>query len=282
MADERGELLFTYIPLPATPLAVALLILVSIVTFVLGPILGRPDFWPLGGLCFVPFTLLVLWVVSARPTPTRIYANGIEVSVPRWRRLARSRPWLPWDTVVNVYPASYEIGGAAMSPFASSAGTLIHRGIGLEIRDGRRLLVQFTPPMIRAFRGETEGYAYAMIAIRAALTALGRPLVTSVKEYTDAEILAMQADARTPLVSIVGVIFAFFLPPSLVAIVLSLAPPANAAVLVLAAGVAAIPPTVSILVTRQRSIRRNYLLGEIAKFQEWKAPSGEVSSPSPG
>jgi len=276
---DRGELLFEYLPLPASPLAVALLILAGVVTFVLGPILARPDFWPLGGLCFVPFGLLVLAIVAARPSPTRIYAGGIEPSVPRWRRLGRIDRWFPWDDVVNVYPASYEVGGAAMSPFASSAGTLVHRGIGLDIRDGRRVLVRFTPPMIRAFRGETEGYTYVMATIRAALAARGRPLVTSVKDYTDAEILAMQREARGPLVSIVGIIFAFFLPPSLIAIVLTIAPAANPAVLALAAIVAATPPAASILVTRRRSERRNHLLGEIAKFQESKSTPAGGSNP---
>ena len=90
MARDRGELLFEYLPLPASPLAVALLILAGVVTFVLGPILARPDFWPLGGLCFVPFGLLVVAIVAARPSPTRIYSGGIEPSVPRWRRFVRS------------------------------------------------------------------------------------------------------------------------------------------------------------------------------------------------
>ena len=282
MEADRGELLFEYYPLPASPFAVALLILTGVVTFVFGPIAARPDFWPIGGLCFVPFAVLVLAVLVSRPSPTRIHRNGVEVSAPWWRRVASGRRWYPWDDIVNVYPASYEIGGAAMSPFASSAGTLVHRGVGLETRDGPRVLLRFTPSTIRAFRGDTEGYAYAMAAIRAVLAARGRALVTSVKDYADAEILAMQAEARRPLVSIVGVIFAFFLPPALVGVLLSFVPPSSAAVLVLAAAVALLPPVVSILLTRQRSIRRNDLLGEIAKFQEWKSPPGEVSSSASG
>lgn len=268
MADP-GELLFLYVPLPANPLTVALLILVSLATFVLGPLAARPEFWPLGGLCFAPFAFLVGAILLSRPTPTRIYRNGIEVSSPRWRAALGGRRFLSWDDVVNVYPASYEIGGAAMSPFASSAGTLVHRGIGLETRDGGTVLIRFTPAVIRAFRGETPGYTYAMSAIRSALTTRGRPLVTSVQEYRDDEILRMTAEARQPLVSIVGVIFAFFLPPSLVTVLLAVLPPLNPAILGLAAVVALAPPVVSIELTRRRSVRRNRLLGEIAKFQEW-------------
>lgn len=277
MVGPKGEMLFEYIPLPASPLAVALLLLVGLVTFVLGPIAARPDFWPLGGLCFAPFAALLAAVLGLRPTATRIYREGIEPSTARWRAALAGRRWIPWDDVVNVYPASYEIGGAAMSPFASSAGTLVHRGIALETRAGRRIVLRFTPSVIRAFRGETEGYAYALDGVRRALAARGRPLVTTVREYADREILAMQEEARRPLVSIVAVIFAFFLPPSLVVVLLQLVPPTNAGVLALAAAVALAPPVASIELTHRRSIRRNFLLGEIAKFQEWKstgAPHG--------
>lgn len=277
MADP-GELRFEYFPLPANPLGVALLILLGLVTFVLGPLTARPEFWPLGGLCFVPFALLVVGLLASRPSPTRIYSAGIEVSRPRWRALLRGRSWLSWDDVVNVYPASYEIGGAAMSPFASSAGTLVHRGIGLETREGRTILIRFTPSAIRAFRGDTPGYTYAMEAIRGALAARGRPLVTSVRTYADDEILRMTSEARKPLVSIVGVIFAFFLPPALVAILLlillPILPALTPAILALAAVVALAPPAVSIELTRRRAVRRNRLLGEIAKFQEWMATRG--------
>src|SRR2546422_4635855 len=178
-----GHLVFEYRPIPVTPMSVALLILLGLVTFVLGPIASPPELWPIGGLCFLPFGILVAFVLLTRPSPTRIFAEGIEVSLPLWRRLIGSGRTFAWDELANVYPASYEVSGAFLSPFASSAGTLVHTGIGLETVSGRRLVVRFTPGAIRAFRGETEGYSKAMQAVREVLRARGRPLVTNVRRY---------------------------------------------------------------------------------------------------
>src|SRR5881409_859271 len=127
---------FEYRPIPVSPMSVALVILLALVTFVLGPIASPPELWPIGGLCFLPFSLLALFVLLSRPSPIRIAAEGIEVSLPLWRRLLGARRYFPWDEIVNVYPASYEISGAFLSPFASSAGTLVHTGIALETASG--------------------------------------------------------------------------------------------------------------------------------------------------
>src|SRR3972149_1298667 len=190
-------LAFEYLPIPVSPMGVALLLLVGIVTFLLGPIAAYPEgLWPLGGLCFLPFVVLLAWALANRPSPTRIHAEGIEVSLPLWRRAVGTRRFYPWEEVVNVFPASYEISGAFLSPFASRAGTPVPAGMGLETAAGERLTVKFTPGAIRAFRGETEGYRRAMEAVREVFTARGRPLVSSVKAYTDDEVKAMQAEGR--------------------------------------------------------------------------------------
>ena len=125
--------------------------------------------------------------------------------------------YFPWSSIRNAYPASYEISGAAMSPFASSAGTLVHTGLGLETQDGRRRTVRFTPGTIRAFRTESPGFRYAMAAVREAFATMGRPLVSDVASYTDAQVLAMHAEARQPLLGLEAIIYAFFLPPAIFA-----------------------------------------------------------------
>ena len=127
----RGVPVFEYRPIPVSPMSVAILILLALVTFVLGPLASPPELWPLGGLCLLPIALVLAFVQFSRPSPTRIYAEGIEPSLPLWRRLLGGRRFFPWEDVANVYPASYEISGAFLSPFASSAGTLVHTGIGL-------------------------------------------------------------------------------------------------------------------------------------------------------
>lgn len=270
--DERGPLLFAYTPLPMSPMTVALLLLVAIVT-VAAPFALPAELFPLGGVCFLPFAVLVFWAILWRPSATWILAKGIEVSLPLWRRFLRTPAYIPWGRVRNVYPAAYEISGAAMSPFASSAGTLVHTGLGIETVDGRRLTVKFTPGSIRRFRSESPGFTYAMEAVRQAFRELGRPLVSHVRSYSDDEVKAMHEEARRPLMGLDVIVYAFFLPPTIVASVfvvlnaLGVTPdPLLVATVLL---LAAIPPATSMQFTLARSRRRNYVLGELAKHEEF-------------
>ena len=142
-ADARGPLLYSYFPIPANPMSVALLLLLLVVTFVLGPIAAAPEgLWPLGGTCFLPLAAVLLAMALAKPSPTFVHEEGIEISQPLAVRILRRPRYVPWSEVRDVYPASYEVSGSFLSPFASSAGTLVHVGIGLETRDGRRGLVR--------------------------------------------------------------------------------------------------------------------------------------------
>lgn len=269
---EEGALVFEYAPLPMSPMTLASLLLLGIATFLLGPFLLPPDLWPLGGLCFLPIAFVVVWALLQSPSPIRVRTAGIEVSLPLWRRILRRPAFVPWLHVRNVYPATYEIAGAAMSPFASSAGTLVHTGLGLELRNGRRVTLKFTPGAIRRFRGESPGFTYAMEAMRRVFADLGRPLVTEVRAYSDAEVRAMHEEARQPLLGLATIVFAFFLPPTIVAgalvlldgFSLSLDVPAVVAILALAV----IPPFASMAYTLRRSRRRNHLLSELAKHEE--------------
>src|SRR2546427_12150162 len=116
-SGSEGHLVFTYRPVPVTPMSLALLILLGIVTFVLGPIASPPELWPIGGLCFLPFSLLALFVPLRRPSPTRIAAEGVEVSPPLWGRLPGARPHFPGGAVVPVDPPPRRTRGWLPSRF---------------------------------------------------------------------------------------------------------------------------------------------------------------------
>lgn len=271
--QDPGPLLYAYRPIPANPMSVALLLLLAIVTLVIGPVAAAPEgLWPLSGICFLPLGLLLVAMVLFKPNPTYVYENGIEISLPLWRRLLGEQRDFTWKEIRDIYPASYEVAGSFMSPFASSAGTLVHAGIGLETIHGRRLLLRFTPGAIRAFRAESEGFLGAMAAIRERFARHGEPMVRTAKTFSDAEVLAMQARAREPLVSIVGVFFAFFLPPTIVGLVYLGATALGFAITALVAAaallLALVPPALSMGWTLRRSERRNEILSELSKFQE--------------
>ena len=270
---DPGPLLYAYKPIPANPMSVALLILLVVATLVLGPIAAAPEgLWPLDGICFLPLAILLLAMVLFKPSPTYVYEEGIHISLPLWRRILGDQQDFRWDEIRDLYPASYEVSGSFMSPFASSAGTLVHVGLGIETKDGRRRLVRFTPGMIRAFRAESQGYLGAMAVIRDRFARHGQPMVTTAKVLSDEEILSMQARAREPLVSISGVFLAFVLPPTIVGVVFLAASYAeiglSTPVALVALLAALVPPAASMVSTLRRSERRNAVLSELAKFQE--------------
>ena len=274
MASEaRGPLLYAYRPIPANPMTVALLLLVLVVTFLIGPIAGGPEgFWPLGGLCFLPLGIVLVVIAAFKPSPTLVFEEGIEISLPLWRRILGTPRYVAWSEVRNVYPRSYEVSGSFLSPFASSAGTLVHTGIGMDTADGRSLLLRFTPGTIRAFRAESRGYQETMAAIRDRFARHRTRMVTTAKRFSDAEVLAMEAEARRPLVRIEGVFAAFFMPPSIVIVLLLVLEAARIALstpaIILIVAVALIPPAVSMGRTLRQSERRNATLSELAKHQE--------------
>ncbi len=272
-SEDRGPLLYAYTPIPANPMAVAVVLLLAVVTLVLGPLAAYPEgLWPLSGICFVPLGLVLLVILVSKPSGTYVFENGIEISLPFWRRLLGQPRYLMWSEVRDIYPRSYEVAGSFMSPFASSAGTLVHTGLGIDMADGRHYLVRFTPGAIRAFRSESRGFSEAMMVIRDRFARHGESMVTTAKSHSDAEILSLQARAREPLVSISGVFLAFFLPPAIVGTALLAATYAGMAlttpILVAALASALVPPAASMLVTLRRSEARNAILSELSKFQE--------------
>jgi len=271
--EGRGALLYAYRPIPANPMAVALLLLVLIVTFGIGPLAAGPEgLWPLGGLCFAPLAVVLLAVALFKPSPTRVFEDGIEFSLPLWRRMVGGSRYIRWSDVRDVYPRSYEVAGSFLSPFASSAGTLVHTGIGMETKDGRRILIRFTPGSIRVFRAESRGYQETMRVIRDRFARRNEPMITTAKSYSDTEVLSMQSQAHQPLVRIEGVFTAFFLPPSIVIVLLItlqwLHVGLTAVTILIVLFLALLPPAISMARTLRQSERRNEILSELAKFQE--------------
>src|SRR2546426_1705158 len=186
---RRGPLLYASGPTPANPMTVAVLLLGLVVTFVIGPIAAGPEgLWPLGGLCFVPIALVVAAMIVFKPSPTFVFENGIEISLPLWRRILGARRYRAWSEIRDVFPRSYEIGGSFLSPFASSAGTLVHTGIGLDTHAGEHLLIRFTPGSIRAFRAESQGYLEAMAGIRKPVAQTGGPQGTTAQKVPDDQV----------------------------------------------------------------------------------------------
>src|SRR3989475_8546301 len=164
MASEtRGPLLYAYRPIPANPMTVAVLLLGLVVTFVIGPIAAGPEgLWPLGGLCFVPIALVLAAMIVFKPSPTFVFENGIEISLPLWQRIRGARRYYAWSEIRDIFPRSYEIGGAFLSPFASSAGALVPTGIGLDTNAGARPFIRFTPRSVLACPAGAPSYLQAV------------------------------------------------------------------------------------------------------------------------
>src|SRR5439155_668696 len=82
-------------------------------TFLIGPVAAGPEgLWPLGGLCFVPLALVLGAMAVFKPSPTFVFENGIEISLPLWRRILGQRRYYPWSEIRDVYPRSYEVAGS--------------------------------------------------------------------------------------------------------------------------------------------------------------------------
>src|SRR2546428_1229355 len=156
-SDDRGPLLYAYRQIPANPMTVAVLLLVLVVTFGIGPIAAGPEgLWPLGGLCFIPLGLVLVAIAVFKPSPTFVFEDGVEISLPLWRRLASGRRYYRWSEIRDVYPRSYEVAGSFLSPFASSAGTPVHTGLGPEAESRRAPPLRHPPPLAPARPGRVH------------------------------------------------------------------------------------------------------------------------------
>lgn len=272
-AVDLGEPRLEYRPLPATPMAIALLIITASVTLV-----GLPLAWinrmpgELLGLWVAPPLLVTLAILLDRPGPLRLYEKGLELPLPLRRRLLGARTAYAYEEVVNVYPRLYYVSGALLSPFAASAGTVEHLGLGLEMADGTEAILKFTPGVPHFAQGEDRGYTLVASELRSIFRARGRPWVTEVEEYGEEEIRAMKREAARPLMPFFVIVAAFFAPavllPTLHQLLLSLGATVGALELALLLGVGLSPTVVMLLTSWARSRRRHRYLKEISKVTE--------------
>ncbi|MEE9236382.1 MAG: hypothetical protein V3U52_01135 [Thermoplasmata archaeon] len=275
---DRGEPRFEYRPLPASPISIALLMVTILVAATGLPlwILSR-GFYGLWWLWATPPLLIFASMILGRPAPLRIYERGLELPLPLWKRVLGFRRLYPFEEIVNLYPRLYYVAGALMSPFAASVGTVEHLGLSLELRDGREVVLKFTPGVPRFSQGEEEGYRMAVEELRDIFRELGRPWVAQVESYSSQEIDAMKRRAAKSLMPFQVIILAFFAPvaiiPLLYTILTSFGFTMDSA-LPAAIVVLGISPTMAMLLTSWiRSKRRHHYLKEISKFTEWKRAS---------
>src|SRR2546428_10857497 len=96
-SDDRGPLLYAYRPIPANPMTVAVLLLVLVVTFGIGPIAAGPEgLGPLGGLCLIPPGPVPGAIPVFQPSPTSVFEEGIGVSLPSRRPPPGGRRYYRW------------------------------------------------------------------------------------------------------------------------------------------------------------------------------------------
>lgn len=202
--------------------------------------------------------LAALW-----PTTTRIHEHGIAPSRPVL--LAWRRPFVRWDDLDAVYPSSYDVTGAFVSPFASSDGKVTQTGLGLEWPDGRTETVKFTPTRFAQTSRKSRGYREAYAVVLDLFERRGRPLVPQAPVYTAAEKAAMLAKAREPFLPFFAIVFLFASAAPVAWVLLRFGVPVQAAL-----PVALIAPLATSLRSWAKSRQRNRLLDQLSKSAQFE------------
>lgn len=204
----HGALLIEYDPPRAHPIVYAGLLVFAFV-FLTGSLenLLRDNRTELYLLYALPFLVTLFLFLAMFPAPTRIFEAGIAPSRPlllRWHR-----PFVRWQDLSAVYPASYDVTGAFVSPFASSDGKVTQTGLGLEWPDGHTETVQFTPTRFALTSRRSRGYREAYAVVEDLFARQGRPLVPSGPTYSEGQKQAMLAQARAPFLPFFAIVFLF-------------------------------------------------------------------------
>lgn len=260
--EDRGALLFEYDPPRAHPILYAGLLVFG---FVLAT--GSLENWLrddrplLYAVYAAPLVATALLLAALLPSPVRIFEGGVAPSRPlvlRWWR-----PFLAWRDVAAVYPASYDVTGAFVSPFASSDGKVTQTGIGLELRDGATETVRFTPTRFSLTSRRSRGFREAWPVVEGVFARLGRPLVPDAPRYTPQQKEAMLAAARKPFLPFFAIVFLFASAAPVTFVLVKVGVPTGAA---LALGLAA--PVGTSLRSWVASRRRNRILDALSKAAE--------------
>lgn len=206
--EDRGDLRWEYDPPRAHPILYAGALVFGVV-FLSGSAENllreaRPEIFAVYAL---PLLLDLAVLAALLPSPVRIHANGVAPSRPlvlRWWR-----PFLPWLDVAACYPASYDVTGAFVSPFASSDGKVTQTGIALEMKDGHVETLRFTPTRFSLTSRRSLGFRAAWDVVEDAFRRQGRPLVPDAPRYTPEQKEAMVAEARKPFLPFFAIVFLF-------------------------------------------------------------------------
>jgi len=273
---------FVYRPNAVDPLLMMLIVLIAIVTFIGLPVtlVDRPEYNIIGqfgaegvALCLSPLIALVLVAFFARPTEFRVEESGMTLPVPRVLAALGRRPVVRYEDVRNAFVTSVESTGAKLSPFASSAGTVLHIGIGIETVDGRTHTVRFTPSHLIIQTADPGLCLLALDAIRVRLVRHGRKLVNDPPELDEAALASLLEEAQRPLMPFPLIVASFFLVPLLAFLVLYATGLARLSPdllrWVLAGGVALMPVVLMFRSAFRRNARREQAINEIAKQRGW-------------
>jgi hypothetical protein len=262
--QDRGPLLWEYRPPRAHPILYAGLLVFGFV-FVTGSLenLARDNRAFLYAVYALPVLLTLLLALALEPGPVRIHRGGIAPSRPlvaRWRR-----PFLRWDGLAAVYPASYDVTGAFVSPFASSDGKVTQTGLALESRSGRTETVRFTPTRFAHNTPRSRGYKEAIEVVRSLYAERHAPLVPSSPTFTPAQREAMLAEARKPFLPFFAIVLLFAGAAPALWVLLRLGVPIPVAL-----PVALLLPLGTSLRSALQSRRRNALLNALSKAAEFE------------
>lgn len=268
--QDRGDLLWEYRPPRAHPILYAGLLVFGFV-FVTGSLenLARDNKGFLYAVYALPVLLTLLLMVALEPGPVRIHRNGVAPSRPlvlRWRR-----PFLPWSDVAAVYPASYDVTGAFVSPFASSDGKVTQTGLAMEDRAGRTETLRFTPTRFAHNTPRSRGYKEAVEVVRALCAERGRPLVPAAPTYTPEQRAAMLAEARKPFLPFIAIVLLFACAAPVLLLLHWLGLPNGPAL-----AVALLFPLGTSLRSWRQSRRRNALLNALSKAAEFERGRGRA------
>jgi hypothetical protein len=255
----RGALLLEYRPPRAHPIVYAGLLVFAFV-FLTGSLEnalrdGRTDLYLLYAM---PLVVTAAIYLAMFPTATRIFEQGIAPSRPVV--LAWLRPFVRWDELAAVYPASYDVTGAFVSPFASSDGKVTQTGLGLEWPDGRTETVQFTPTRFALTSRKSRGYREAFAVVSDLFERQGRRLVPSGPTYGEAEKQAMLAKAREPFLPFFAIVFLFASAAPVAWVLLRLGVP-----VAIALPLALIAPLATSLRSWTKSRERNRILDALSR-----------------
>ncbi len=262
--DSRGRLLYEYKPPRAHPIVYAGLIL-FIVVFATGSLENflRENVARLYWIYAAPALVILGFYGAFFPNPVRIYEGGIQPSRPlllRWRR-----PFIRWEEVEAAFPSFYDVTGAFVSPFASSDGKVTQMGLGMELADGARETIRFTPTRFTLWQAESAGYEGALGVVREIFAQRGRALTPASDVLPREQRQALLEEASKPFLPFIAIVLLFASAAPLLFILAWIGVPVPAAL-----GLCLIPPAGVSLRSYVQSRRRHAILNRLSKMAEYE------------